>query len=147
MRKWDCTYPCPLQRLSLDGNSSCLEPRDWHQGWQMLPGILPLQLCVKCCPVTKTYIFCCLAKSGELFLRFKSYFLNSGGPWRTKHVLHTVYALLEMQPSPELSDTPLLVSNNAAILLWNNDNFRHYTVVFYYSWQFYSSFSNPSLLF
>lgn len=45
------------------------------------------------------------------------------------------------------ADTPLLGSNHDAILLWNNDNFRHYTVVFYYSWQFSSSFSNPSHIF
>lgn len=91
MRKWDCIYPCPLQRLSLDGNSSCVEPRDSYQGWQMLPGILTLQLGVKHCPITKGYIFCCLAKSGERFLRLKNYFLTSAGPWRTKHTSCRLY--------------------------------------------------------
>lgn len=83
--KWDCTYPCPHLRLSLDGHSSCVEPRDSYQGWQMLPGIVTLQLCVKHCPITQEYIFCSLAKRGELFLRLKNYFINSAGPWRSKH--------------------------------------------------------------
>lgn len=91
LRKWDCIYTCPLQRLSLDGNSPCVEPRDSYQGWQMLPGILTLQLCVTRCPITQAYIFCCLAKIRELFLRLKNYFLNSAGPWRSKHVSYRLY--------------------------------------------------------